>query len=129
VEKDVLDAITNLGNKFDDFKTEFTKRMYIGNGKPAVMSELERHSVAIEDANICLAKTNNKLLLLEEKITPIIKAENNANELKKHWKPILAVFVVGIIILLLIIAGIVYTASKLPNFDKVIGEIMTRQIK
>ena len=129
-EDRIFKAIAELGGKFEDFKTEFNVRMYIGNGKPAVMTELKNHADALEELNLCLGKTNNKILLLEENVKPILKEREIKEEakgfIKNYWKWMVGGLIVLFIILLLILAGIVYTASKLPNVDKLAVKVMAK---
>lgn len=138
-EDRIFNAIEGLRVSVEDFRKEFNIRMYIGNGKPAVMTSLSDHEKAIEELNMCIAKNNNAVLrekeerekavsAIRKEIEPLKDARKGMSFIKRHWKGILVLFLSCVIILLILWAGIVYLNSKLPALNQILQEIAKSKI-
>ena len=130
----IFALIKDLQADFTEFKEEFNKRMYIGNGKPAVMTAIADHDRIIEDMQRDFYKTNNAILREKEcrekadakickDIEPMIQAQEGTSFLKKHWRAVLVTFIVLVVLLGLILAGVAYINMKLPALGKILLQI------
>ncbi len=130
----IFALIKELQADFTEFKDEFNKQMYIGNGKPAIMTSIADHGRIIEDMQRDFYKTNNAILREKEcrekadtqickDIEPMLKAQEGTSFLKKHWRAVLVTFIVLVIFLGLILAGVAYINIKLPALGKMLLQI------
>ena len=131
----IFELIKDLQADFTKFKDNFNERMYVGtNDKPAVMTSIADHDRIIEDMQRDFYKTNNAIILERERrekadekickdIEPMIKAQEGTSFLKKHWRAVLVTFIVLVILLGLILAGVAYINMKLPDLGKILLQI------